>query len=97
MDGNIETAAKKLGVFLVVTTIIFVIGLHMTLKANMGRLGRNIEHGGRNARPVVQGYPVNFSLKLLPQGTFHVDLGQAGGKELRIAPVRVEFEDATER
>jgi hypothetical protein len=95
MDGNIETAAKKFGVFLIVATIIFVIGLHMTLKANMGRLGRNVEEAGRNARPAARGYPNNFSLKLFPQGTFRVDLGQDGGRQLRIAPLKVELEDKT--
>jgi hypothetical protein len=95
MDGNIETAAKRFGVFLIVATIIFVVGLHMTLKANSGRLGRSIEQAGRNVRPGSN--PGSLALHVLPQGTFRVDLGQNGGKELRIAPVKVEFEDKTER
>ena len=94
IDGNIEKAAQKFGVFVIVTTIIFIFGLHLTLKANIERIGRNIERAGKNVRPRISRKPSDF-LKVFPQGTFRVDLSQNGGKQLRIAPVKVNFEDKT--
>jgi hypothetical protein len=95
MDGNIETAAKKFGVYLIVATVVFIIGLNMTLTANTKRLGRNIERAGTNARSGVVSFPPSLKLHLFPQGIFQVDLSP-NGKELHVAPIKVEVEAKTE-
>ena len=95
MDGNIETAAKKFGVYLIVSTVIFIIGLHFSLNANTTQLGRHIQRAGVESRSNIGGFPSSLKLNLYPKSPFRDDLIQSDNRDLRIAPIKVEVEAKT--
>lgn len=96
MDGNIESAAKKFGIFLIVATVILVLGLNRALTRSSERLGSAVIGAGSEARPAVPAaFPPKLWLELNSAGPFQIDLSP-NNKELRVAPVRVELSTVQE-
>jgi hypothetical protein len=53
MDGNIESAPKKFGIFLIVASVILVLGLNRALTRSSEQLGSAVISAGSAARPAV--------------------------------------------
>jgi len=75
-DTNIISAAKWLGASLVVSSLILVIGLHLSAEANTRRLSSSISSAGATA---ASGQRRHQSVTLNTQG------------QLQVAPVQVQF------
>jgi hypothetical protein len=90
MQGDIVKAAKWFGLSIIVSTIILVVGLHITLDKNVRRLGSDIVSAGTNAKPPYAPFPNTITLRHSSAGPFQLDLSP-NGKDLRLAPLKIDL------
>ena len=89
MEGNVVSAARTLGICLIIAALIVVIGIHYSAEANCKRLGSAMQQAGANARTHTA-FPSNITLNHRSSGPFQVDLSP-NGRALNLEPVKVEL------
>jgi hypothetical protein len=77
MEGNIERAARSFGACLVLSSLILVIGLHLSLSSNFRMLGDAVSQAGANSRST---FPSDITLRPVGQvnlAPVRIDLQQS--------------------
>ncbi len=99
-DTNIISAAKWLGASLVVSSLILVIGLHLSAEANTRRLSSSINSAGaaaagayHSSRSVTLRTP--SQLQVAPVQVQFRPVAGAGSVGLRVEPLTVRIVDGT--
>ncbi|MBE0537150.1 MAG: hypothetical protein IH624_15925 [Phycisphaerae bacterium] len=91
MQGDIVKAAKWFGLSIVVSTLIFVIGLGVIVNKNTRQLGSDLRTAGSNAKPWNISIPNNLTLRHSTSGPIQLDLAP-NNKAIQLAPLKIELE-----
>ena len=74
MEGNVVSAAKSLGICLIVSSLILVLGIYISMNKCSKRMASSIGSAGHGSGSRVQ-FPNQIEVRLLPHsGSFNVNL-----------------------